>query len=130
MKTIFVVITLVMFSCVDKNDSKTDVSKNEQVNVSLEPKIQAVEIPFKAYDYALLNGAWTDGQDVNASFLVRDGFFLYPDDEKSYRYEIKKDSLYIYLSGFKFSAQIEKLTKDTLIWNNSVDGSSTFTRFK
>ena len=76
-----------------------------------------------------IQGVWTDGSDVNASFLVRKDTIVFI-EQPPYRYGLKNDSIQIFYPNRDFKARLF-FKKDTLIMDEGgEDGLIKYWAFK
>lgn len=76
-----------------------------------------------------IQGVWTDGSDVNASFLVKGDTIVFI-EQAPRRYEIKEDSIKIFYADSTHSAKLF-FKKDTLVMNDGgEEGEIKYWRFK
>lgn len=109
----FFLIMILICSC-SRNDNRKNqtISNNSTKNIST--KIAHKKTQNDSINYKFLLGIWSDEDDPNASFVIRQDSIYYPDEDKSYKYYINNDSLST-LDKVLHKSKIVKITKDSLI---------------
>ncbi|MFZ5551757.1 MAG: hypothetical protein ACOZCO_01475 [Bacteroidota bacterium] len=76
-----------------------------------------------------VQGIWTDGNSENASFQISKDSIYYVDHFLTFKYEVKKDSIFIHYPDYFYRAGIS-FSGDTLILHSAEMGRRKYYPFR
>jgi hypothetical protein len=96
-------------------DSPNNLKKSDTIIRSGFEKDSSVKAPVENILNKQILGIWAFVGDVNATFIIAKDTISYPDQNKSFKYLLTHDSLYIKFDGYDGSYLIKMKNIDTMI---------------
>lgn len=107
----------------------------KQLKVTTDPLIKRTKKDIHQSDisnpvYRQLKGTWAAIGEDNATFIIDNNTFFYPDHDAFYKYACKGSFITIHYDGFNAVFGVKFKGRDTLMLSSAKYGKSSFYRFK